>query len=156
MRIMKLALFMLWCCVSSPTTSLADSTPMPPPSVSEKEARSAFGSPESLTRLLETRWPIAAIRTFCIPERRHNNLYQNLVTDTKIVWRGTIHRNAKTGFNKIEWYATTKNGRVLEYSLGVERGKDFWLIEIGSEDRVQHHSPSYAPDPKHRCFVGHQ
>src|SRR5262245_15119537 len=44
-------------------------------------------SPEGFNRLLEQRWSLADIRTFCIPERRHNPANQNLVAMGE-VWKG--------------------------------------------------------------------
>jgi hypothetical protein len=122
---------------------------------SAAEAKAAFGSQEELTRALERRWPISAINEFCIPERRHNDEYQNLVMDTKVVWKGVLHANAKTSFDKVEWYATTEDGRALQYSLNVQRGGDNWLLEIGSERTLTRY-PHTNPDPKQKWFVGHR
>src|SRR5437870_2666924 len=85
-------------------------------------SRASFDSPERLTKMLERRWPVAAIHEYCIPERRHNDAYQNLVA-YGVVWKGNLHQGLATGFDKITWYATTKNGRADEYSLGAYRGK---------------------------------
>ncbi len=124
-----------------------------PFTVSAAEAKIAFGSPEGLTKLLERRWPISAIETFCIPERRHNEAYQNLVADTKVVWHGTLHANVKSQFDKIDWYATTENGQAKEYSLNVTRGHNGWHLEGGNEQTVQH-PPKVAPNPHEPWFVG--
>ena len=120
---------------------------------SATEAKDAFSSPEALTKLLERRWPISAINTFCIPEWRHNDARQNLVADTKVVWKGTLHPNVKTGYDRIEWYATTEKGRAKQYSLNVSRGDDFWHLEGGDQQTVQHAS-KIAPNPRNPWFVG--
>jgi hypothetical protein len=130
--------------------------PTPPMEVglSASEAKKAFDSPQALTAMLEKRWPVAAIQQFCIPERRHDNGYQNLVA-MGVVWEGKLYENVATGFDEIRWYATTVDGRADLYSLGVKRGSDFWLLEIESEKTVQL-APQFTPDPKRRGFVGHQ
>jgi hypothetical protein len=104
--------------------------------------------------MLERRWPITAIQQYCIPERRHNNAYQNLVA-YGVVWKGNLYQGVTTGFDRIAWYATTNNGRADQYSLAVYRGKDFWLLEIGSEGSVQK-PPEFSPDPNKPWFIGHK
>jgi hypothetical protein len=113
----------------------------------------SFESPEGVCRLFEKRWSLEAIRTFCIPERRHNPGFQNLVVDSPEAWKGRLYPNEHTGFDSISWYATVSEGRVLEYSLGVSRGDDFWLLEIGSPETVKN-PPRISPDPSEACFVG--
>jgi hypothetical protein len=110
-----------------------------------------------MTTFLEQRWPLAAIKAFCVPERRHNNSYQNLVRgfDGSVVWEGTLHQSIPTGFDKIAWYANTKDGRATMFSLGVKRGEDFWQLEGGSEESVKT-PPDYLPDPEKPWFVGHR
>jgi hypothetical protein len=137
------------------TTTPASSPTAPVPSaLSAAEAKAGFGSPEALTKMLERRWPIAAVQEFCIPERRHNNAYQNLVA-LGDVWRGELYQGVATGFDKIGWYATTKEGRADQYSLEVYRGKDFWLLEIGSEKSIEK-PPEFSPDPTKPWFVGNK
>jgi hypothetical protein len=121
--------------------------------MSATTAKIAFDSPEGMTKMLEERWHLAAIREFCIPERRHDNSCQNLVAYGQ-VWRGNLYVNESTGFDQIAWYATTNHGRAEQFSLGVSRGQDFWLLEGGSEQTVQR-APNFSPDPKELCFVGH-
>jgi hypothetical protein len=135
---------------------LVNATPSPSPTVavSAAEAKVAFDSPDLLTKALEWRWPLAAIRTYCIPERRHNNAYQNLVAYSP-VWKGVLYSGVATGFDKIAWYASTNKGRADQYSLGVYRGNDFWLLEIGDEHALQA-PPEYSPDPNNQRFVGHK
>lgn len=79
-------------------------------------------------------------------------MYQNLVADTPEVWKGRLYANTDTGFDRIFWYATVEKGRVLEYSLNVERGDDYWLLEIGSPETI-HHPPQVTPDPSQPRFV---
>jgi len=130
----------------------------PPPAVavavSAADAKIAFDSPDALTTMLERRWPVSAIQIYCIPERRHNNAYQNLVAFSPR-WEGVLHSGVATGFDKIAWYASTMNGRADKYSLGVYRGEDYWLLEGGSEEGVQE-PPEYSPDPSKPWFVGHK
>jgi hypothetical protein len=130
------------------------STPTATTVVSAAEAKLAFDSPEALTKMLEHRWPVAAIQMYCIPERRHNDAYQNLVAYSPR-WEGVLHYGSATGFDKIAWYASTKNARADEYSLGAFRGKDFWLLEIGSEESVQK-PPRFSPDSNEPWFIGHR
>jgi hypothetical protein len=136
-----------------PTATITTHTATPVPLI---DAKTAFSSPEAMTKFLEQRWPLAAVQMFCIPERRHNNMYQNLVagSDSPIVWEATLYRETLMGFDKIAWYANTKNGRATTFSLGVKRGKDYWLLEIGTEESAQQ-PPDYSPDPNRRWFVGH-
>ena len=129
-------------------------TPTREPVASAAEAKVAVGSPDALTKALERRWPLSAIRTFCIPERRHNNGYQNLVAYSPR-WDGVLYSGELTGFDEITWYASVKEGRADKYSLNVHRGNDYWLLEIGSESTLQA-QPHYDPDPGQRWFVGHK
>src|SRR5215470_4995318 len=69
-----------------PSASDSQSTNCPPMLVESEivakyppNAKPGFNSPEEVTALLEKRWPLADIRRFAIPERRHNDAYQNLV-----------------------------------------------------------------------------
>src|SRR5215510_5169092 len=119
-----------------------------------------FNSPEEVTAFLEKRWPLEGIRKFAIPERRHNDLYQNLVTaGFPEVWTGRLHCDKSTEFDSIEWYATIEirhtRRSLNEYSLGAIRGKDFWLLEIGSPTSVQQ-PPNIEPDFRKPYFVGHK
>jgi hypothetical protein len=132
----------------------ANPTPLAPTAVSAADAKAGFDSSEALNKLLERRWPVTAIQAYCTPERRHNESYQNLVA-LGVVWKGTLHRDIETGFDKIAWYATTIDGRAQEFSLGVDRGKDFWLLEIGSEETMQE-PPNFSPDSREPRFVGHK
>jgi hypothetical protein len=119
------------------------------------DATHNFDSPEGVTRVLEQRWSVEDIKTFCIPERRHNPAWQNLVADTPVVWRGKLYQKEQTGFDEISWYGTVKNGKLVEYSLGVRRGNDFWSLEGGSPESVME-PPVVAPDPAKPHFVGHK
>jgi len=123
-------------------------------------AEPGFNSPEEITAFLEKRWPLADIRKYAIPERRHNDLYQNLVTaGVPEVWAGRLYCDKSTRFDSIEWYATIENRHskhsLKEYSLGAIRGKDFWLLEIGSPTSVQQ-PPNIEPDFRKPYFVGHK
>src|ERR1041384_8067406 len=79
--------------------------------VYSRTATPGFDSPEGVTRLLEQRWSLADIRTFCIPARRHNPMYQNLVVDSPQAWKGRLYSDQRTGFDWICWYATVRGGR---------------------------------------------
>ena len=105
--------------------------------------------------MLEQRWSLANIRSFCVPERRHNPLFQNLVVDSPDAWKGRLYPDRQTGFDRISWYATVRGGRLLEYSLGVQRGDDYWLLEIGSPETVGK-PPHVTPDPSGAPFVEHR
>jgi hypothetical protein len=122
-------------------------------------AKPGFNSPEEVTAFLEKRWPLANIRRYAIPERRHNDLYQNLVPYPPEIWAGRLYCDKATGFDSIEWYATIENRHskdpLKEYSLGAIRGKDFWLLEIGSPTSVQQ-PPNIEPDYRAPYFVGHK
>ena len=109
-------------------------------------------SPEGFTRLLEQRWPLADIRTFCIPERRHNPAWQNLVAMGE-VWKGRLYQCVDTGFDRISWYADIEQGQVHAYSLAVQCGRSFWLLEIGSPESLRT-PPTVAPDPSAPYFLG--
>jgi hypothetical protein len=118
-------------------------------------ATPGFDSPESFTRLLEQRWSLVDICAFCIPERRHNDAYQNLVITTPGAWKGRLYVDTLTGFDRISWYATVHEGHVQEYSLEAYRGNDFWLLEGGSPETF-HWPPHVTPDPSAPYFVGHK
>ena len=143
--------------LESQSTNCANPT-WPPRAIFAKyppNAKPGFNSPEEVTVLLEKRWSLADIRKFAIPERRHNDAYQNLVLDTPEVWAGRLYCYQSTGFDSIEWYGTVENGRAKEYSLEAKRGKDFWLLEIGSPTSV-HKPPNAEPDFRAPYFVGHK
>jgi hypothetical protein len=122
-------------------------------------AKPGFNSPEEVTAFLEKRWQLAGIRKYAIPERRYNEGYQNLVPDTPKIWAGRLYCDKSTGFDSIEWYGTVETRHtkdsLKEYSLGVIRGKDFWLLEIGSPTSVQQ-PPNIEPDFRAPNFVGHK
>ena len=122
-------------------------------------ATPGFNSPEEVTAFLEKRWPLEDIRKFAIPERRHNDLYQNLAPIPPEIWTGRLYCDKATGFDSIEWYATIEKGHakdlLKEYSLNAIRGKDFWLLEIGSPTSVQQ-PPNIEPDFRKPYFVGHK
>jgi hypothetical protein len=120
------------------------------------DAKPGFNSPEEVSAFLEKRWSLADIKKFAIPERRHNDEYQNLtISDTPEVWAGRLYCDKATGFDSIEWYATTQYGAVNEYSLNAIRGQDFWLLELGSPDTTQK-PPNVEPDFRKPYFVGHK
>ncbi|QDV17321.1 hypothetical protein Pan153_19560 [Gimesia panareensis] len=112
-----------------------------------------FSSPAEVTAALEARWSLDDIRTFCIPERRHNPMYQNLVTDVGETWEGTLYENVPTGFRSISWYGTAVDGKLHEYSLNASRGDDGWLLEIGNVKSFAK-QPNVAPDPSSQRFIG--
>jgi hypothetical protein len=123
-------------------------------------AKPGFNSPEEVTAFLEKRWPLADIKKFAIPERRLNDAYQNLVADTPEIWAGRLYCDKTTGFDSIQWYATIQNRRAKEhslkqYSLQAIRGKDFWLLEIGSPASIQKPA-DVEPDFRAPYFVGHE
>ena len=146
----------------SQPTSCANPT-WPPHAVFAKyppNTKPGFNSPEEVTALLEKRWSLADVRKFAIPERRHNDAYQNLVLDTPEIWAGRLYCDTTTGFDSIEWYATVENGHdkqhsLKEYSLQARRGKDFWLLEFGSPASVRN-PPNVEPDFRAPYFVGHK
>lgn len=95
-------------------------------------------SATEITQLLERRWPLADIQTFCTPKNRWNPLFQGLVTDGEQKWEGELYKGKKTGFDKISWYANvTRGGVASEYSLNVKRGDEYWNLEIGDEQTMR-------------------
>lgn len=112
-------------------------------------------SPEGMTRLLEQRWSLADIRTFCIPQRRHKPGYQNMVLDSSEAWKGRLYSDTLTGFDRISWYAAVRDGRAETYSLGASRGRDYWLLEIGNAETFRT-PPRISPDPSALHFMGHK
>lgn len=117
------------------------------------EAPQQLTSPAEVTAALEARWSLDDIKTYCIPERRYNPMCQNLVTDVGVTWEGTLYENVPTGFDSISWYGTAVEGRLHEYSLGVSRGENYWLLEIGNVESFARR-PNVAPDPSGQCFIG--
>jgi hypothetical protein len=89
-------------------------------------------NPDVIAALLEKRWSQKSIEDYCVPERRWNPLNQNLVPDGEKVWRGKLYEGRPMPFDRVFWYASI-SGNKLEYSLNVEKGKDFWNLEIGNE-----------------------
>jgi hypothetical protein len=110
-------------------------------------------SPAEVTAALEARWSLDDIKTFCIPERRHNPMYQNLVTDVGETWKGTLYENVPTGFDSISWYGTAVDGHLHEYSLNVSRGDAGWLLEIGNVEAFAK-PPNVSPAPSRPGFIG--
>ena len=109
--------------------------------------------PAEVTSALETRWSLDDIKTFCIPERRHNPMYQNLVTDVGDTWKGTLYENVPTGFDSISWYGTAVDGKLYEYSLNVSRGDAGWLPEIGNVEAFAK-PPNVSPASSRPRFIG--
>jgi hypothetical protein len=70
-------------------------------------------------------------------------------------WKGRLYSDRRTGFDGICWYATVRDGHLLAYSLGVSRGNDFWLLEIGNPSTIRM-PPQVSPDPNSDWFVGHR
>lgn len=154
-----LLLLTCWCCGCKAPAPVSRSveTDFPPSArfgVYSPTATPSITSPEGFTRLLEQRWSLADVRTFCIPERRHNGGYQNLVAMGE-VWKGRLYQGMETGFDRIGWYANIKDGHIGEYSLGAERGRSFWLLEIGSPESLRL-PPRVAPEPSAPYFIGHK
>jgi hypothetical protein len=117
------AMCLLAACAKRSQPSLkvdAIQSPSPAVVISAAEAKVAFDSADALTKALERRWPLSGIRISCISERRHNDASQNLVAFSP-VWNGILYSGVATGFDKIAWYASTRNGRVDQYSLGASR-----------------------------------
>jgi thiosulfate/3-mercaptopyruvate sulfurtransferase len=143
---------------SAKDTPIAYETDWPPSARFAKypiTAQPGLDSPEAFTRLLERRWPISAIQTYCIPERRPQPLWQNLLAVGEL-WKGRLHVGLNTGFERISWYATVKGGQIKQYSLEVYRGEDFWCLEIGDADSLRM-PPIVAPDYSGSSrFVGHK
>ncbi|QDT92146.1 hypothetical protein [Gimesia algae] len=149
LQILNLAILMtMWGC----TPSVPD-TPSGNSSEVTTETQSKFASAAEVTAALEARWSLDDIKTYCVPERRHNPTCQNLVTDVGVTWEGTLYENEPTGFDSISWYGTAVEGRLHEYSLGVSRGENYWLLEIGNVDSFDR-QPRVAPDPSGPCFIG--
>ena len=111
-------------------------------------------SPEGFNRLLEKRWSLADIRTFCIPEQRHNPAWQNLVAMGE-VWKGRLYDGMNTDFDRIGWYGNVENGQIDKYSLEVQRGRNFWLLEIGSPESLRA-PPNIAPYLTAPYFLGYK
>ncbi len=111
-----------------------------------------FDSPEAVTGLLEQRWSLADIKRFCIPERRANPFMQNLVRQAQEIWEGKLYSGQQSGFDEISWYANVREGRVEKYSLNVQRGEDYWNLEIASPERTQR-PPDVEPDPSYPGFI---
>lgn len=118
-----------------------------------KSTKLKFTSADEVTAALEDRWPLDAVKTYCIPERRHNPMYQNLVTDMGVTWEGELYKNIPTGFDSISWYGTAVDGKLYEYSLNASRGDHWWLLEIGNVESFAT-PPDVSPDPSKPHFVG--
>jgi hypothetical protein len=95
-------------------------TASPTPAAPSAETRAAFSSPEALTKFLEQRWPLTGIQTFCIPERRHNQQFENLGVEGQ-VWRGSLFANKDRVRRNQLVHENTKNSRATIYSLGARR-----------------------------------
>ena len=113
-------------------------------------------SPAAFTHLLEQRWPLESIRAFCIPERRHNAMYQRLVPmPPSPVWQGALYEGKKTGFDKISWYASIAKGQIFEFDLDAQIGTNDWCLEGGTLESLKS-PPKVTPDPRAPWFVGHK
>lgn len=93
-------------------------------------------SPEELTKLLEKRWPLTAIQRYCVPKNQFDPKVQNLVINSKKIWKGVLYEGKETGLDKISWYAGV-NPDGIEYSLNVRKGDSIWLLEIGDEKTMK-------------------
>jgi hypothetical protein len=143
-------------CSTQPERSVSVETDWPysaRAAVYSQSAAPSFDSPEGVTRLLEQRWSLADIRTFCVPARRHNPMYQNLVLDEPEAWKGRLYSDQRTGFDAILWYASVRDGQLIAYSLGVYRRGDYWLLEIGTPKTVSRPA-LVTPDPSVDHFLG--
>jgi hypothetical protein len=136
-----------------------DVPPPPPTPAAARPAMRAISAPSELTALLEERWPLANIRRFCTPNRRHWNGWQNLVTGfhrpgciNPALWSGELYEGQSTGYAKISWYGDACDGTAETYSLGVQRGGDYWLLEIGTPASLNT-PPIVAPSPDEPRFV---
>ena len=138
-----------------PSPAAADWPPSARAAAYSPTATPSFDSPEGVTRLLEQRWSLADIRAFCIPERRHNFEYQNLVADAPELWKGRLYADTPTGFDRISWYANVRDSRVKEYSLEAHRGSDVWVLEGGSPETIRT-PPQVTPDSSAPYFIGHK
>jgi hypothetical protein len=68
-------------------------------------------------------------------------------------WKGVLFRGQSTGFGDISWYGDACDGVLESYSLGVQRGEDYWLLEIGHPPTLLR-APIVEPSPREQCFLG--
>lgn len=140
------------CSSHSATTAPPKMSSTPPVATvaSAIEAKAAFDSAEALTRMLERRWPVAAIQAYSELEKEYDPEVPD-VANFDGFWKGTLYPGVDTGFDKIAWYATTLNGRVQQFTLGGWRGQYFAVLEVGSEETVQR-PPNLSPGEIHQLW----
>jgi hypothetical protein len=84
-----------------------------------------------LTEYLQQRWPVARIISFCRPERRSAAYHQNYNgMDCDWVIMGKIHPESKRTVGDVTFLAGVKDGVVYQYSIGVSRGDEYWVLEV--------------------------
>jgi len=87
---------------------------------------------EQLDEALKKRWPPEMIRGLCNSTPPTPGSFQNLVA-LGPKWEGDMYAGEKTGFDRIWWYATLKDGKLDEYSLNATKGKKNWIVEMGTQ-----------------------
>jgi len=107
-----------------------------PSAIEADEAAELPKNAKEVTKLLEKRWSLDAIKKFCVPKRRFDPLLQNLVLDGEVRWKGALYEKKETTFDEITWYANIDGDR-LSYSLNVRNGKDRWNLEIGNAETMR-------------------
>jgi hypothetical protein len=90
---------------------------------------------EQLASALESRWSLESIQAYCNATAPTPDSVQNLVALGE-EWRGNLHTNEATGFDRVWWYASTRLGRLDKYSVNATKGHKHWIIEIGNQQSL--------------------
>src|SRR5690242_6114251 len=80
---------------------------------------------EQLASALEARWSLGTIRAYCSSTTPTPGSFQNLVALGKS-WRGNLYENEASGFDRVWWYASTRSGKLDEYSVNATKGRKHW------------------------------
>jgi hypothetical protein len=87
---------------------------------------------KQLASALEARWELEMIRAYCGATPPTPDSIQNLVA-LGGAWRGSLQEAKPSGFDRVWWYATTRNGKLDKYSVNAIKGHKHWVIEIGDQ-----------------------
>jgi hypothetical protein len=90
---------------------------------------------KQLSSALEVRWQLEMIRAYCEATPPTPDSVQNLVALGE-EWHGTLHEDRAREFNRIWWYASTRDGQLDKYSVNAAKGRKHWIIEIGNEQSL--------------------
>src|SRR5438034_10386444 len=82
---------------------------------------------QELAAALEARWSPEMIRAYCRATAPTPGSVQNLVALGE-EWQGNLHEKEAPDFDRVWWYASTRNGKLDKYSVNATKGRRHWII----------------------------